>query len=411
MTTKLTPLVLDVDPGHDDFMLLISSLFSQYHNILGISTVGGNQSLEKVTINALNTLNIFTNENVFNKDDNTDIKMVDFSQIPVVPGAEHSLLHDNILCPEIHGESGLETTDKEFVWPPLRNKAIEGIHSVNYFAEKITKYALENDEKVHIIATGRLTNIALLLTMYPHITKYIAQITIMGGSYKEGGNTGRSAEFNIQIDPEGAHVVFSYGASRDEITILQTEQSTPSTTTLKKVPIVLIPLDVTHTVLVTPDVLNRINAICLDVDNKTSVFGKLLNDLLMFFANTYRDYFGFRAGPPLHDPVTFFYLSCVQHNKSNNTMITKDPKIAPIDPCNSELIPLPPHFTTLHAYVEVDTSNSICRGTTVVDAHGLCKRTENIIIATSVDVEAFWNHFLHNIERANRQCILNKKSQ
>jgi inosine-uridine nucleoside N-ribohydrolase len=92
-------------------------------------------------------------------------------------------------------------------------------------------------------------------------------------------------------------------------------------------------------------------------------------------------------------------------------MITKDPKIAPIDPCDSELIPLPPHFTTLHAYVEVDTSNSICRGATVVDAHGLCKRTENIIIATSVDVEAFWNHFLHNIERANRQCILNKKSQ
>lgn len=414
------PLILDVDPGHDDFFLILFALFSQRANVLGISTVGGNQSLEKVTINTLNALNIFTNKNVIDPSDTKGLRDVDFGAIPVVAGAEHSLIGTNTPCPEIHGETGLETTDKSFLWPELKNKAITGIHSVQYFAKVIEDYAAQNDEKVHIIATGRLTNIALLLTMYPHITKSIAQITVMGGSYRQGGNMHPTAEFNIQIDPEAAQVVFQNGCSPTQMTLLQTTQTKPSTTTLLTVPIVLVPLDVTHTVLVTQDIINRIGAVCQIpvvknndsaeetsdasvIETITSPFGRLLTDLLTFFANTYRDLFLFKNGPPLHDPVTFFYLLAVQHNKSNETMIAADP--------NSELTttPLPPLFKSVHTRVDVDTSHGICRGTTAVDMFGMLphKPEPNVILTLEVNVEAFWDHLLKAMEQANKQCILN----
>ena len=120
-----------------------------------------------------------------------------------------------------------------------------------------------------IVATGPLTNIALLLINYPNVTKYIKKLVIMGGACGVG-NTGPVAEFNIQVDPEAAHIVFEN----------------------ESLEIFMVPLEITHTALVNDYVLDSIRSF-------SSNFSDILIDLLLFFKSTYKDVF-FMHEPPLH---------------------------------------------------------------------------------------------------------------
>ena len=247
---------LDCDPGHDDVMAILMAAFHPEIRLLGVSTVAGNQSVEKTCANARGVLASVGKEDV-----------------PVFRGQASALLSPMPFCPEIHGESGLDGPDGNALFPPVAPSLGEefwlpAVH------ERIMKSYREAGEPIWLVCTGSLTNAALLLSLYPSLKSCI-QISLMGGALGIG-NTGPVAEFNIQNDPEAAKIIFESG-----------------------VPITMVPLELTHQVLADESVLKSIG--------DGSPFRRKIRDLLLFFRQTYRDVFGFEY-PPLHDPLAVFYV-------------------------------------------------------------------------------------------------------
>ena len=157
---------------------------------------------------------------------------------------------------------------------------------------------------VHLVATGALTNIALLFASFPSLTTHIRSLSIMGGAFGGGftttplgyvsgegeriGNVSRWAEFNIYCDPEAAATVFENGELAAKTT--------------------LIPLDLTHQVLGTEEVQRLLLYGDKERGEEPSTLRRMLHDLLLFFAGTYAEVFGLREGPPLHDPLAVAVL-------------------------------------------------------------------------------------------------------
>lgn len=173
--------ILDCDPGHDDMVMLLVAL--KRVEVLGVTTVAGNQTIEKVTRNALKVL-----------------ELAGARDVPVAQGAARSLLGTTCVAPEWHGESGLDGYDvPEPTTRPAAEHAVEFIHRV----------ATAHDD-VGVIATGPLTNLALALAQYPELASRIGAISLMGGS-TSFGNMSPVAEFNIYVDPEAADAAFASG--------------------------------------------------------------------------------------------------------------------------------------------------------------------------------------------------------
>jgi inosine-uridine nucleoside N-ribohydrolase len=173
------PILLDCDPGHDDAVALLLALGSPELELRGVTTVAGNQTLEKCTANALRVL-----EHVGRED------------VPVAAGAERPLVREAHVAANVHGETGLDGPDL----PPARGKPVDQ-HAVDFLAERI-------EPGVVLVPTGPLTNVALLLARYPE--QRPDRIVLMGGAIAEG-NVTPAAEFNIWADPEAAERVFSSG--------------------------------------------------------------------------------------------------------------------------------------------------------------------------------------------------------
>lgn len=179
MTTR--PIIIDTDPGIDDAVALAIALFSEELDVRLITTVAGNVGLDKVTINALRLLKFF-NKN-----------------IPVALGADRPLIKEPIDASGIHGSTGMDGFDFE---EPTENLVLKE-HAVNAMYRVI----MASKEPITIVPIGPLTNIALLLKLYPEVKNNIAEIVLMGGSTGRG-NAGVMAEFNIFADPEAAKIVF-----------------------------------------------------------------------------------------------------------------------------------------------------------------------------------------------------------
>src|SRR5690349_688090 len=174
-----TPVIIDCDPGHDDAMALLLALASPELEVVAVTTVAGNQTLDKVTVNA--------------------IKVLDVAQahdIPVAAGADRALVHRAGVAADVHGETGLDGPDLP---PPSREP--EAIHAVELMARELRARPLT------IVAVGPLTNVALLIALYPDLVENIEDIVVMGGAIGLG-NVTPSAEFNVWCDPEAAKRVF-----------------------------------------------------------------------------------------------------------------------------------------------------------------------------------------------------------
>ena len=191
----MTPLILDCDPGHDDAIALLLALASPEIDLVGVTTVHGNQTLEKTTDNALRVLALVGREDV-----------------PVAAGADRPLVRELHVAAHVHGESGLDG-------PVLPERASEPVaqHAVDFLVEHVTPETV-------LVLVGPLTNVALALDrgIRP------ARIVLMGGAIAEGNMT-PAAEFNIWADPEAAARVFASGLD-----------------------VTMIGLDVTHAALLTP---------------------------------------------------------------------------------------------------------------------------------------------------------------
>lgn len=174
-------IIIDGDPGHDDIIaFLVALAHKQELEILGFTTVCGNNLLDKVTNNIL--------------------KVIDYLGIdcPVSKGADAPLIREPEPQPLAHGESGMDG--------PILDEPTSKVSDLNA-VEFMKKMLMEND-KVTIVGIGPLTNIALLLKSYPELKNKIEEIVIMGGSVYSG-NIIAKAEFNIYHDPEAAKIVFN----------------------------------------------------------------------------------------------------------------------------------------------------------------------------------------------------------
>ncbi|HET9508559.1 MAG TPA: nucleoside hydrolase [Gaiellaceae bacterium] len=191
----MTPLVLDCDPGHDDAIALLLALASPEVELLGVTTVHGNQTLDKTTDNALRVL-----------------ELVGRADVPVARGADRPLARELHVAAHVHGDSGLDGPEL----PPATGAPVEQ-RAVDFLLEHV-------DPDVVLVAVGPLTNVALALDegLRPQ------RIVLMGGAIGEGNMT-PAAEFNIWADPEAAQRVFHAG-----------------------VPVTMVGLDVTHRALLTP---------------------------------------------------------------------------------------------------------------------------------------------------------------
>ncbi|MGB3159808.1 MAG: ribonucleoside hydrolase RihC [Carnobacterium sp.] len=176
--------IIDTDPGIDDAVALAIALFSSEIDVKLITTVAGNVGLNHVTQNALKLLKFL------NKD------------IPVAKGVGAPLIREIMDASSIHGETGMEG----FIFEEPDDHLLLKEHAVNAMREVI----MTSKESVTIIGIGPLTNIAMLLTMYPETKTAIKEIIFMGGSLTRG-NSGVMSEYNIDFDPEAAKIVFNSG--------------------------------------------------------------------------------------------------------------------------------------------------------------------------------------------------------
>lgn len=177
---------MDCDPGIDDAIALTVLLAHQKQaQLIGVTTVGGNVKLDYVTKNAKKLLTFLG------------------SNAELASGQAKPLVKEIETAGEIHGKTGMDGYDfpKESLNYPLTSN-----NAVTYMYDRISK----SNEKVNIVATAPLTNIALLLKTFPDISEKIEHIYIMGGSTLQGNIT-LAAEFNAYVDPEAMDIVFNSG--------------------------------------------------------------------------------------------------------------------------------------------------------------------------------------------------------
>jgi purine nucleosidase/pyrimidine-specific ribonucleoside hydrolase len=238
-----TPVLLDCDPGHDDAIALLLTLASDELELLGVTTVAGNQTLAKTTANAIRVL-----------------ELAGRGEIPVAAGADRPLVREPRVAADVHGETGLDGPDLP---PPQAEPSSR--HAVDFLAERVAGTTL--------VATGPLTNVALLLARHPGTRP--ERIVLMGGAIAEG-NVTPAAEFNIWADPEAAQRVFTSG-----------------------IDVTMVGLDVTHKALVSSAEAEKLRA--------AGRIGQVVAELLDFYGGFHRATYGW-DGSPIHDAVAVAHV-------------------------------------------------------------------------------------------------------
>ena len=208
--TKPIPILLDGDPGHDDAMAWMLAQSSPLLEIRGVTSVCGNQTIEKTTYNAQRVMTLLGID------------------APLAKGRTGPLIAEHMAAPSVHGESGLDG-------PVLPEPAVFPVDLPA--CALMAKVLEESTEPVTLVPTGPLTNVASLLLTRPDLKGKIAGISMMGGGVTHGNWT-PAAEFNILVDPEAADLVFRSG-----------------------IPITMAGLDVTEKALVFPEDFETIRAL------------------------------------------------------------------------------------------------------------------------------------------------------
>jgi inosine-uridine nucleoside N-ribohydrolase len=240
-----TPVLLDCDPGHDDAIALLLALASPELELLGVTTVAGNQTVEKTTANAIRVLDFLGRDDV-----------------PVAAGADRPLVREPFVADDVHGQTGLDGPEL----PPPQRRPL-GRHAADFLAEQI-RIA---ERPVTLVSTGPLTNVALLLALHPDARP--ERIVLMGGAVAEG-NVTPAAEFNIWADPEAAARIFASGLD-----------------------VTMIGLDVTQRALFADAHARRLEG----------RVGEMVRALLAFYGDFHRRTYGWE-GSPIHDAVAVAHV-------------------------------------------------------------------------------------------------------
>ncbi len=242
--------IMDCDPGHDDMVAIMLAIADEDIDLLGITTVAGNQTGDKTFRNALRILTLLNRKD-----------------IPVARGFDKPLVRELKTAPAFHGVSGLDGADlPEPEVTPLKK------HAVDF----ITDTLMKSDGGIYLVPTGPLTNVAVALLKEPRVKEKIERIVLMGGGVFDS-NTTPAAEFNFYVDPEAAKIVFESG-----------------------VPITMVGLDVTDKAIFSFEDIDRLGGFGGKVSS-------VVAPLLRFFGNANKEIYGF-DGAPLHDALALSVL-------------------------------------------------------------------------------------------------------
>lgn len=305
MASSQRKIIIDTDPGQDDAAAIMLALGSPDElDILGITTVAGNVPLALTQKNAR-----IVCEFAGRKD------------IKVFAGCERPLKRDLVTAEHVHGKTGLDGPD---LFEP--EMTLQPQHAVDFIIDTLRQ---EPKSSVTLCTLGPLTNVAAAMQKAPDIVPLIGEIVMMGGAYFEVGNITPAAEFNIYVDPEAAEIVFKSG-----------------------VPIVMMPLDLTHKVLTFGERVAAIRAI----GSRPAV---AMAEMLEFFERFDIEKYGADGGP-LHDPTVIAYLL--------------KPEIFKGRFCN----------------VEIEVMSPLTLGMTVVDWWKVTDRKPNAMVMREIDDVAFF---------------------
>ncbi|NLJ57956.1 MAG: nucleoside hydrolase [Tissierellia bacterium] len=306
---KKRNIIIDCDPGIDDIVALSFAIANEdKFNILGITTVAGNQTIDKVTSNALKVMSYY-NRN-----------------IEIAKGQEKPLLREKSAASNVHGENGMG----DYQLPEAKLE-LSSQNAISFLRDKI----MSSEEKVTLVPVGPLTNIALLIKVFPEVMENIELVSIMGGSIS-GGNRTSCAEFNVWADPEAAKIVFD-----------------------SKLPLVMSGLNVTHsTGLYKEDV----EKLAKSTGKATELCGKMLE---YYFKG---DHVKEGRFTPIHDACALMYLI------------------------------YPELFKFRHMKVDVDCSDGISRGNTIADVREWIKYDNTYPkVLVDVDLEKFREILLNDL--------------
>lgn len=317
-------IIMDCDPGIDDAVAMcLAAAYPEAFTFLGITTVAGNQTIEKVTENALR-LSAYWGIHA-----------------PVAKGASRPVVREPLTASDIHGSNGMGGVEL----PPHGTRPASE-NAVLFMKELID--GLAEDEKVTLVPTGPLTNVALLLRVFPETAERIEEIVLMGGAVC-GGNATPTGEFNIYEDPEAAAIVFSSG-----------------------LPIVMCPLDATSKCG-----LDRETAAAFAAGDGAAS-GKIGAMLQFYFGGP--AYAG-RPMASIHDASTFMYLL--------------HPEIY-----RSERMP-----------VQVDCSEGLNRGMTVCDTRkNRAAKESDVTVLVDADGAKFQEYLVQAVKMMDEQLARNASS-
>jgi purine nucleosidase len=307
-------IIFDTDPGQDDMAAILMALASpQELEVLGIVAVAGNVPLHHTERNARRIL-----------------ELAGRTDVPVFAGSEHPLGRKLVTAEHVHGKTGLDGPD--LPEPKIQLQSKPGVDFL------IDTLRASKDGEITLCTLGPLTDIGLALRRAPEIAPKIREIVMMAGAYFEVGNITPAAEFNVYVDPTAADIVFKSG-----------------------VPITVLPLDVTHQVLLIQSRLDRL----AELGNRS---GKALAEALTFSRTFDVNKYG-TEGAPLHDPTVIAYLL------------------------------KPELFGGRHINVEIETTSELTMGMTVADYWRVTGRPENARYMREVDVEGFFELLFERIAR------------
>ncbi|HEY5763593.1 MAG TPA: nucleoside hydrolase [Rhodocyclaceae bacterium] len=307
------PIIIDCDPGQDDAVNLLLALSSPDElDVLAITTVAGNVPLELTERNTRQICDIAGR-----------------TDMPVYAGCDRPMRRPLLTAEKVHGNTGIDGIEIVEPVTPLRDG-----HAVDFIIEALGAA----EAPVTLVPTGPLTNIGTAIEREPAILGSVAEIVLMGGAMREGGNHSPSAEFNILVDPDAADIVFRCGR-----------------------PVTVFGLDVTHQVLATDERRARIRAI-------GNPAGQATAGMLDFFNRHDTAKYG-SLGAPLHDPCTVAWLL--------------KPELFEGKPCN----------------LTVETESELTMGHTAVDFWQVTERPHNVTWMHSVDADGFYALLVERLER------------
>ncbi len=309
--------IIDTDPGDDDAVSILWAIACGKFDIKALTISNGNVGVEKCVINALRTLEV--------------IRRTD---IPVYAGAYRPLVKPAIEAEWIHGKDGLGDVD---IPMPKARKA------PGYAPAEMARIAKESKEPITILALGPLTNVALAVLLDKDFASHVAEVIFMGGAVKVSGNESPRASFNVAVDPEAAHIVYTSG-----------------------IPVVQIGLDACDLVTQTVADLEAIGAAKTEV---TDFIVKILDFRRNKAVKLIKDEKG----------------KVVKSIKAGEQVKTRKDGIGLNDLTTTGYLINPSWFTTLNAAMDVETSGSLTRGETIVDYNGLWGRKPNGWFAYGVD--------------------------